>query len=165
MGILTGLFKTLMLTRMINDNNHKITRIMSEISRLTKEQSIFENQLNNDLNLAKAEARQTYETQMSGYTNGIGQSMTAEQSTAYYTANSVALREYQDKISAAESYADQQKEIYLEASKEKQTQLEQEKATLETYGKELAQWKEASEQESQDDIKNIKPLGSNSSYA
>ena len=178
MGILTGLFKTMMLTRMINAKQHRVTQIMSKITRKQRESSHVERKYGNMLNAAKQQirARYTAETERLKLTGG---NITGDDANLYKTSdrsinayNLAYMTQVKSEMQAAmqaelEQVTQQnedEKEMYLEDLKDEETQLENEKAQLETQIKMYEQWKQASQEETQSSIKNFKPLGSGSSY-
>ena len=180
MGILTGLFKTMMLTRMINAKQHRLTQVMSKITRKQRKSSQVERMFGNRLNAAKQQirARYTAKTEMLKLTGGDID--TGDDANLYKTSNN-SINAYnlaymtqvksemqaamQAELEQVTQQIEDKKEMYLEDLKDEETQLENEKAQLETQIKMYEQWKQASQEETQSSIKNFKPLGSGSSYA
>ena len=176
MGFLTGLFQSLMLTRMINTKQHRLTQVMTRIRRVQKESSTLEKSISNQLRGAQQQARQNYAYNISQFqfvdSSGNPKTcdytsqadlleMTSQKST--WTTQCQTLM--QQEIAAAEEQAEIDKEIYLEQLKDEESDLEIEKEQLEAQIKFYQQWKEGCQQDYQASIKNFKPLGSGSSYA
>ena len=209
MGILTGLFKTMMLTRMINAKQHRLTQVMSKITRKQRESSQAERMFGNRLNAAKQMIRANFNANLMLFKQTGGNSCVLPGANGYAATNpsgviggdeallnqyaqqnailgagadnKIDLRGYYQfyQQSQVRAYLQQQmqaeledvtqqiedeKEMYLEDLKDEETQLENEKAQLETQIKMYEQWKQASQEETQSSIKNFKPLGSSSSY-
>ena len=183
MGILTGLFKTMMLTRMINAKQHRVTQIMSKITRKQRESSHVERKYGNMLNAAKQQirARYTAKTELLKLTGGddISNLLTGDDANLYKTSknsinayNLAYMTQVKSEMQAAmqaeleqvTQQIEDEKEMYLEDLKDEETQLENEKAQLETQIKMYEQWKQGAQEETQSGIKNFKPLGSGSSY-
>lgn len=175
MGILTGLFKSMMLTRMINTKQHEVTKIMSKISRIKRESSNVETEIANRLSQSKQEARLWYQQQMVGYSQSNPSCVTSSELTTEQNTYNTQLYQYnrsaymtqiqsqmQAMIDQATQEAETEKDIYLEDLKDQETALENEKTQLEAEIKLYEQWKQASQEETQNSIKNFKPLGSSS---
>ena len=177
MGFLTGLFQSLMLTRTINQKQHRLTQVLSRIRRVQKESSALEKSISNQLRGQQQQARYDYMSAMNAFNDkwsadhdGLQVSQITDSTllAQYTTSKNTYMNELQTymqaNISQAEEEAEMMKEIYLEQLKDEESDLEIEKEQLEAQIQFYQQWKEGCQKDYQASIKNFKPLGSGSSY-
>lgn len=187
MGILTGLFKSIMLTRMINTKQHRLTQVMSRMRRLQKESTNVEKQINafkrsqttainSEFSSRDLSTRAMIEAGLITQKQVDNNQLSSEEMQNIYASNTLLinqkysqLQEYfgnskQFALSELEDRIEAMKEEQLEPIKDEEEDLEVEKQTLETQIKMYEQWKQGAQEETQSGIKNFKPLGSGSSY-
>jgi len=198
MGFLTGNFQNLMVTRLLNQSQRKLTRIMSQMRSAKRQAEQVEKQINSNVRIAQNQIRSQgaqmmqqaqSAAQMQAYSSIFGTQakaagmdpMTFAQNLmqtdnnaftkAMATGSSVfnmALSQgqmstsgvtswMQNQLACIEQEAEIMKEIQLEPLKDLESDLEVEKASVESDIQLYTQWKEGAKEDVQAGAKSLKP--------